>query len=553
MTLTEPLARTTANVVQSSDWFALRDAVRDWRPDLIVAVARKMPRIDEAMALGFREIALTVADPAIPFIAPYVAGARVAVVDDVVNVGSTLENAQRLLVRMGASEVMTFALQSRLSGSSTPNLRRVAFPQDRDRFCDSVAIQSPEIVARVSKAFDLDFPVIPCRFVMPFSTPEDLASEAEQRIGVRVFSTTRENGAHPRTSRLTLDRSARSTIRKMRVYFDAETGDLNVVPMLISAPLPPVPVARSPWAADWHGKLAAAAGDWLTDEVSSRISMFIDSMHWGLECLRELRHVIVPVERNVLDLSEAGNVFGPAAQELSLPQPPVDGTCAEPSSPPASVNDLEEIESPAFDSLWPDLVRVLTDALPQEPLLRAVSVFEALSEFVGGSATSEYQATWPYSRAEVLNDPYLRLRIGFTFGDLAGILSYSDGVTPDRSRDWALVASKVVDRLVDSGSLVPTLANYGGKVYRIYRKGEGRYREDAVDRILLGMVEYEKGMSRTRISKVGVILAFARNGNGFTHVASETRGNVLALDEDLLDSDPEITNYLRRIGAIQRT
>ena len=68
MTVTEPLVRGTADVAQSSDWFALRDAVRDWRPDLIVAVARKMPRIDEAMGLGFSSIALRMphSDHAVP-------------------------------------------------------------------------------------------------------------------------------------------------------------------------------------------------------------------------------------------------------------------------------------------------------------------------------------------------------------------------------------------------------------------------------------------------------------------------------------------------------
>ena len=90
---------------RSGVWLALVDQVRSWRPDVVVLVARKMPRLAQALELDFGAPTLT--DLAVPFADGAFAGARVAVVDDVVNVGSTFAAAR--------ASVVAGALRRRLS------------------------------------------------------------------------------------------------------------------------------------------------------------------------------------------------------------------------------------------------------------------------------------------------------------------------------------------------------------------------------------------------------------------------------------------------------
>ncbi|MHC2284099.1 hypoxanthine-guanine phosphoribosyltransferase [Bradyrhizobium diazoefficiens] len=71
----------------------LVNGVRDYSPDLVVLVARKMPRLVEALNLSLGD-AVCVSDHAIPFVHPNIKGARVAIVDDIWNVGTTMLRAR---------------------------------------------------------------------------------------------------------------------------------------------------------------------------------------------------------------------------------------------------------------------------------------------------------------------------------------------------------------------------------------------------------------------------------------------------------------------------
>ena len=567
----------------SSDWFALREAVRAWQPDLIVAVARKMPRIDEAAGLDLAAVATTISDLAIPFCAPFIRGARVAVIDDSVNVGSTVRHAAEALRELGATEVEAFALYSRekerveLDDQGT-KLRLVADEPYNHRLWREIAAQAPMLISRLNKPYDLDFPVIPCELTTPLADAADLIAELHQRFDDNVFDVTTAVGRELGMHRFSIDRvNVDGPFSKVRLYFDSHTGHLNVVPMEIAAPLPVTPPEGFPsWASLAFDALIAAAGRTCTDELRARALLFVGSLNAGVEWLLEVSDIIRPSSSTLVDLQEAELIFGPAVRNMSLPSSLValrgeairaerralDDTTIERTSGPVQDhtespkgNDtsvsVSAPTSPAFEHVWPLLREQVEAADSTDPIVRAVVIFEGLSRVVGSESTKLYQLDWPYSLDQIVADPYLRLRIGFTAADLTAMFRH--GARTERTAEgWRRTTSKVLDRLIDAGMVVPTIAEYNGKYYRVYRKGEAQSREETVDRILRALHEYGSPMSSTRLSKVGVITSFVVPTSSAAHVAPYQRGNVLAFDADLLDDETEMSRFLVRNKKIVR-
>ena len=575
----------------SADWFALRDAVRDWRPDLIVAVARKMPRIDEAAGLHLADIATTISDLAIPFCAPFIRGARVAVIDDSVNVGSTIRHAAEALRDIGATEVQAFALYSRekerveLDDQGT-KLRLVADEPYNHRLWREIAAQAPMLISRLNKPYDLDFPVIPCELTAPLGDAADLIAELNERFGDNVFDVTTAVGRELDTHRLSIDRTnTAGPFSKVRLYFDAHTGQLNVVPMEIATPLPIAPPPEFPtWASQAFRVLVAAAGRTCTDELRARALLFVASLGAGITWLAEVSDIIRPKSSTLVDLHEAELIFGPAVRNMSLPSSLVALRVEAASADAAGVDDesartpqgpagpgRQETEpsmsvrataapttaalpvrtSPAFEHVWPLMREHVEAAESTDPIVRTVTIFECLSRVVGSESTKLYQLDWPYTFDQIVADPYLRLRVGFTAADLTAMLQH--GARTERTPEgWRRTTSKVLDHLIDAGMVVPTIAAYDNKYYRVYRKGEAQGREETVDRMLRALHEYGAPMSSTRLSKVGVITSFVVPTSSAAHVAPYQRGNVLAFDADLLDDETEMSRFLIRNKKVVR-
>lgn len=547
----------------SADWFALREAVRDFKPDLIVLVARKMPRIDEAAGLGLASIATVISDLAIPFSAPFVRGARVALIDDSVNVGSTVARAHQRLQAQGAAEVRSFALYSRESNRAGTvvellDLQLVAADPFNEQLWCEAAHQAPILVSGLNKPYDLDFPVLDCMLAEPLRSGNELLANLSLNHGQHAFDVSTAFGRERNLHRFSIDLvSNDGAFSKVRLYLDGKSGRVNVVPMAIASPLPLEPSSSAPaWAHDTYDRLVQAAGPSPADELRARASLFVNSLELGIAFLADVADVIRPRTTTLIDMGEAQLIFGPAVRNLEFPSDLIEEETAHPSGNRASDVEQQVVStlrtSPAAKKLWPQISEIVDSrAVTTDPIVRAVAVFESLSDAVGSSDLGGYRLTWPYAREAVLEDPYLRLRIGFTAGDLNGILRQAATKTRDEV-SWRRTTSKVLDRLIDCGVVVPTIAVLDGNLYRVYRKGESGPRDETVDRVLLGLAQYGAGLSRTRMSKVAVITSFLRPMSSAAHVAPFERGNALALDDDVLDSETEIVGYLRRTGKVVR-
>src|SRR5688500_9421834 len=93
-------------------WNELFLLVNAYEPDVVVLVARKMPRLAEFIGADFKH-AIVITDLATTCSHAHLHGARVAVIDDVVNVGSTLQQAADAALACGAADVQLFALGRR--------------------------------------------------------------------------------------------------------------------------------------------------------------------------------------------------------------------------------------------------------------------------------------------------------------------------------------------------------------------------------------------------------------------------------------------------------
>jgi hypothetical protein len=181
-------------------------------------------------------------------------------------------------------------------------------------------------------------------------------------------------------------------------------------------------------------------------------------------------------------------------------------------------------------------------------------VFNELACVVGASDSSAYSLEWPYSKREILEEPYLRLRIGLTFEDIVSL--YQAVLDSDhQTTDVQLRAnvSALLDHAIDEGAVVPTLARYGEHFYRVFRKGETDPRDRAIDRVLYAWESSKRPMSLTRFTKINAILSFAEEIPQIFSPDLFTRGNVAVIEPGVLDLEPaEIARYLLKSGRLKK-
>ena len=175
-------------------------------------------------------------------------------------------------------------------------------------------------------------------------------------------------------------------------------------------------------------------------------------------------------------------------------------------------------------------------------------VFDVLGDEVGAADPDTYRASWPFAKEEIDARPYLRLRIGPTFADLARMLCDIAAV-----RNMAIPSgtslSAMLDFAIDSGFVVPTITEYDRRFFRIYRKGEAGYRDRIADRVLYAWRNDGKPLSRTRLTKLLATLAFSEDLN--TEIWPETleRGSVATFQSNCVDEDQiEVSLFLRANG-----
>jgi hypothetical protein len=185
-----------------------------------------------------------------------------------------------------------------------------------------------------------------------------------------------------------------------------------------------------------------------------------------------------------------------------------------------------------------------------------LAIIDALSVLVGTERPADYKLNWPYRPEEILENVYLRLRIGPTFFDLLRLCQRIHRTLAGSELEQSILnaaLSVTLDALIDQGALVPTFANYEGKTFRIYRRGEAPG-QDAVDAVLFAFAAYPKPLSVTRLAKILSVLSYSEKYHELLESSAKTRGCVGAARRTVLGAEPDnIATYLRNTGQITNT
>lgn len=542
-------------------WRSLISRVRRFEPDVAVLIARKMPRLAECFGFGLGPQVVIVSDLAIPFVHDLLAGARVAVVDDVVNVGSTINRAVRSIRACGAVEVRAFALGTRRPSACHEIGVECEWPEPLDAAQYAEWTESvPSAIRGLAKPYDLEFPVIPCRLNPPLRTAADVRGWLTSQFGrdrVRLFP-----GPGDLPGRISVDMpdGGRGLV-KFRLYPDGR-GGCNVVPFAIPAVLdsrslgrPAHPVARALLAAA-RSRLRGVPSDataW-SEEPGVRAELFARSLDIGLSHLDQLGDLISVAVVPPIDVAEVALLFGPIGT-ADLAQPVGGGEVAD--EPVASESATGCTPTPFSDFLLRTEVgarfldRVRTASRGSGGFTYFSALFNELAIAVGTGDPTACEFDWPYPPEEVRADPYKRLRIGPTFEDLVRLYQPPAGGgyagPPARHQ-----VSALLDYAIDEGFVVPTLARYDGALYRIYRKGETDPRDRAADRALYAWACRNRPMSLTRFAKLTAILSFSGEVPDAFVPDTLTRGNVATLAAGALDLESaEVSHYLLKTGRLE--
>ena len=535
------------------EWELLAERVQEFDPTIVVLVARKPVRMFQALGVEPAPGALVVSDLAIPFMLDLLAGARVAVVDDVVNVGSTLRRVCRRLRDAAAGEVQAFAI-SRVERKRPLEGLDVRYSSltELDEFdLRQFGQRIPQTLQWHSKPYDLTFPVMERELVAPFNQFDNLLAALRGRYGDKyVYDLSSPGGAGQGMRRCAVDLTDGAALRKLNLYIDEYTHRCTIVPIALTPVLRPEGPALqpSPWAAAiWTGLRHRLQADDL--ESLCRLSLFADGLSLGEPFIAEHGSFLRGCSPHLFNVKDAELALGPAVARIA---PAAEDHLLR--SIRCDRGEDGSVTSPFFDAASEKgLPEAIADAARARDALSVfIACFEELSRCIGASEPSEYSFEWPYSYDEIQDEPYLRLRIGPTIADLVAII---DSITG--AQDLKLTRRRVtrlLDRYIDSGGVVPTVATYGGEVYRIYRQGEASTREDMSRRVRYAWDRYGKPLSLTRATKYLTILALdsPQASDSQVKIEAAPRGNTLCFQESILDTRTEITQYLRNTSQLRR-
>lgn len=542
--------------VATAPWARLASAVREFEPAVVVLVARKAPRIQEALRLDFGANPLMISDLAIPFVGEYLRGARVAVVDDVVNVGSTIQRAIRTLERSGVEACRAFALAR---SADCHALDGLDIYYDSERPLDpeglrSLAWQTPETLQQLARPYDLDFPIIECSFRPPLHSFAELYAALGNRFSDgRVYDLTTRAGAKRGIRRFAIDDVHLPGLhRKVRFYVDEERELCRLVPIQVASVLSTAqPNPRYLWPRKiWDAVSREGDRSVPANRALARLRLYVDSLDYGLGFLAECEDLIFPTSERVTDLDDAELIFGPKVSRSSyLPR---FAMCDESPASHATTADIDSISPFLECAERAGMTKaVRAENVGHDPQTAFMRIFKRVASLVGASDPGRYRLSWPYSQTEVLADPYLRLCVGPTFFDLVQLIFYA---CPDLGSLEAArrEVTRLLDRFVDNGGVVPTTAIYEGQVYRIYREGEAGLRDPMTERTLFAWEQYGQPLSLTRLTKILTILNYS-DDDPAGEVRADDRGNTFHFRGSVLDENTEVGRYLLRTNRLKRS
>jgi hypothetical protein len=554
------------NAPSPGAWRGLSEAVREYDPDVVVLVARKMPRLVEALHLNLGSNAICISDQATPFAHRILRGARVAVVDDVWNVGTTMLRAKRRVELAGPRSVRLFALGAKdAAGAKAAGVRLTIGQTLSDERYRSIVESVPSSLRLMPKPYDVDFPIVPCTLRVPFRSWDTCWQWLTSQFGIRAHKTVNDAQLAAGTPRATVDFSmGNAWTVKARLYFDFIGGSCNLVPIAIAPSLPLENVyPQGSLARRVFGILESCLNDGCAEkldesivrEALGRANTFCDSLLLMQRVADSLKGVVgrdslVPFSLADFVVQFGSNAAARCEHLLETDHRPVRNTELERLM--ASRQRRTALNSNCL--IANNRITNRAKGLLQEGSHASAfdALFRDLGRVVGADCPGNYSLERPYTRAEVQDNPYIRLRLGFTYQEL--VQFFRNNLTEGQAPNADTIVSALLDLFIDRGAVVPTFTLHGDQCLRVYRRGEANPNwEEAIDRLKLALnalpPEERKELldSRTRVTKIAAILAFA--GDRTLNAGALERGTVGMLPGSVVERHAEeLTRVLQHRG-----
>ena len=565
---------TDSSALHTQAWAELSNSVQQFDPDVVILVARKMPRLVDALGLNFGPRAVEISDQAIPFVLRELKDARVAIIDDVWNVGTTMLRARDRALNAGPRIIKLFALAAKNATTAQEAGVNLVMPasltaEQRRSFIESV----PRYLRLGSNPFDVDFPIIQCLIRAPYNNWEDCWAWLQSHFGELAHSTVDNAQLSAGLGRATVNlRAVSDWVVKARLYFDLRRGFCNVVPMALAPSLPLLNDYPS-------GSLPQAVFDGLSlplrenselgyverNDGLARVNTFCDSLLFCDDILKSLdgllqRETVLP-----FTLSDISLQFGPRAAENCK-------TGFSREFRRARSSEIEDYLATRSTPSRNDLYSLLEENRLTEgaslrlqegfPSLALDALLTDLAAAVGADDPREYSLSKPYTSAQIEKEPYLRLRLGYSYRELVEIFrhNFDDVFGILQGTSVELLVSSLMDTFIDRGAIVPTFPMYGTTCVRIYRKGEANPRWDKeIARLQFALASLKEAdrkellaRGRTRIAKINAILALSGAIPSSLSAAAFERGTVGSLMESVVERHGgDLTGLMRRFGLLK--
>jgi hypothetical protein len=179
--------------------------------------------------------------------------------------------------------------------------------------------------------------------------------------------------------------------------------------------------------------------------------------------------------------------------------------------------------------------------------------FDALSELAGALKPDSYALDFPFTASEVKENPYRRLRIGFSFRDLMHLVSLTCPQS-EYGRSLRGTISFLLDHSIDNGLVVPAYCKLNGKMERVYRKGEPESRDRPMRLAGFAWYNHNKPMSNTRFTKILAIMQLSTEVDELFDPFSENFGVVSTFRKTALDIErTEVSKFMLQTGKLIRS
>lgn len=476
-------------------WKELERMINEYSPDIIILLSRKMPRIYQLLQLNLKSV---VSDFAIAFVHNKLYGKKVAVVDDAVNAGTTLNNVCDRLNACGITEIKRFAIAKK-QGNMQNN---ISFVRDNkgeyliwnDEKYRQSSLNTSLALFLQNLPFELEFPVFctTCSTNYDFEKFGSKLKDLDSSFYVHYLDALEsvDTGLYRYSVDIFPDKTENT---KWRFYLDECGRKIIFVPMINYNPnnentsfLPNV------WkeADNLFGTESYLYKGFETfpGEARNRLQLYMASLEWAYRSWPALANIL-SLDKIELREEDTALLFGSDFANLicseykKLPEITISNSSFFPSQ--SSICESKRTKSfcevieecPEIKEKFESVYQKVENSSDGENYCSYfIEFFKTLGEITGENNIDDYMIVnneYNPNKSDVSTTPYLRLRVGPTFEDILLIMKkYWSKISPEITpRDLHIKVSEILDQQIDQGFIVPVLGMTG---QRIFRKGEPR-------------------------------------------------------------------------------